>query len=203
MLAFASQAAFANIIGGVFIVIYKPFRVGDMVDLGPDRVGIVEDINLRHTVIRDFQFRRIIIPNATISNETILNSNYGDDRIRKHIHFGISYDSDIDRALSIIAEEAEKHPLSIDGRTPEEKVAGDPVVRVRVIGFGDSSVNLRAWVWTEDPGDAYELSWSLNKIVKQRFDREGIEIPFPYRTVVYKRDLEADANKIATEQSDA
>src|SRR5690606_31175988 len=93
--AFASQQAFSNIIGGIFIVIFKPFRVGDWVNIANQYTGIVEDINLRHTVIKDFENRRIIIPNSVISSETIVNSNVEDDKICKHIPFSISYDSSI------------------------------------------------------------------------------------------------------------
>ncbi|MCF8277335.1 MAG: mechanosensitive ion channel family protein [Flavobacteriales bacterium] len=189
VIAFASQAALSNIISGVFIVIFKPFRVDDMIRMEGDKAGIVEDITLRHTVIRDFQNQRIIVPNSVISEQTIVNAHIGDERMKRQIFFNISYDSNIDKAFMIIAEEAEKHPLIYDGRTEEEKNDGWPLVKCRVIGFGDSSVNLRADVWSRTPEDSWELFCDLNKSVKERFDKEGIEIPFPYRTIVYKSDL--------------
>ena len=68
----------------------------------------------------------------------------------------------------------------------EEKEKGVEEVTVKIISFGDSSVNLRAWVWTKDPGSAFQLGCDLNKNIKTRFDREGIEIPYPYRTVILK-----------------
>jgi len=79
---FASQHALGNIISGVFIVIFKPFRVTDRVKLR-ELTGVVEDITLRHTIIRDFENKRIIIPNFLISEEIIVNSNFEDDRICK------------------------------------------------------------------------------------------------------------------------
>ncbi len=121
-----------------------------------------------------------------ISNEVLINSNYGDDKIIKWIDLGISYDSDIDLARKIMQEEVEAHPNFIDGRNAEQKEAGEPLVPVRVISFGDSSVNLRAWAWAEDPPKAFVLGTDLNESIKKRFDKEGIEIPFPYRTLVYK-----------------
>jgi len=189
VLAFASQAALSNIISGVFIVIFKPFRVGDIIRMEGDKAGTVEDITLRHTIIRDFQNQRIIVPNAVISDQTIINAHIGDERIKRQLFFGISYDSNIDKAFAIITEEAEKHPFCIDGRTIDEIRSGVPKIKCRVIGFGDSSVNLRADVWTDSPEQAWELFCDLNKSVKERFDAEGIEIPFPYRTIVYKNDL--------------
>lgn len=176
-------------ISGVFIVIFKPLSVHDVVKIGTLYHGVVEDITLRHTVIRDFENRRIVIPNSVMGSETIINSNMGDMRIRRHINIGISYDSDVDLAIRIIQEEAMAHPLSLDARTPEEKESGRPEVIVRVIGFGDSAVLLKAYVWAENQIDAFEMHCDLNKAIKKRFDAEGIEIPFPYRTLVFKNDL--------------
>jgi small-conductance mechanosensitive channel len=189
ILGFASQQAFSNMVSGIFIVIFRPFRVGDWVKIGIDKSGIVVDITLRHTIIKDFENRRIIIPNYVISSEVVINSHIEDNKIRRHIEFGISYDSDIDKAIQIIQEEAMKHPNFIDNRTKEEKKRDEPEVLVRVMGFAESSVLLRAYAWAEDPFKAFDLHTDLNKSIKKRFDIEGIEIPFPYRTIVYKKDL--------------
>lgn len=186
IVGFASQQAFSNIVSGIFIVIFKPFRVGDRVKIGTDISGIVEDITLRHTIIRNWENKRIIIPNSKISDHTIENPDITDPKICKWVEFGISYDSDIGKAMKILQEEAEKHKHCIDNRTEEEKKDKAPKVRVRVVGFGDSSVNLRAWAWAEDAGKAFVMACDLNKSVKERFDKEGVEIPFPYRTVVFK-----------------
>lgn len=184
VIGFASQQAFANIISGVFIVIFKPFRVGDRILVTND-LGIVEDITLRHTVIRNFKNQRVIIPNSIISDERITNSNITDEKIARWIDFSISYDSDIDLARKIMSEEIEKHPSSIDVRKESDK--DQPRVKVRVIGFGDSSVNLRALAWVAHPGDGWTMFCDLNESIKKRFDAEGVEIPFPYRTIVYKK----------------
>ncbi|MET2984026.1 mechanosensitive ion channel family protein [Aureibaculum conchae] len=182
---FASQHALSNIISGVFIIIFKPFRVNDRVNLRELR-GVVEDITLRHTVIRDFENKRIIIPNSLISDEILVNSNYGDERICKLIEIGISYDSDFKKAKAIFKEEVLKHPLHIDPRTEEQLMEGEELAPVRIIGFGESSVNLRAWAWAKDPVDAFKMECELFELIKKRFDNEGIEIPFPHRTLVYK-----------------
>jgi small-conductance mechanosensitive channel len=190
ILVFASQQAFSNIISGIFIVIFQPFRVNDLIRIGEQYFGYVEDITLRHTVIRNFENRRIIVPNSVISSETIVNSNILDSKICNFVNFSISYDSNIDKAIRIIQEEAMKHSAFIDNRSDEDKLNDVPSVVVRVINLGDFSVDLRAWVWTIDNGSGYVLKTDLYKLVKQRFDREGIEIPFPYRTVVFKKDIE-------------
>jgi len=182
---FASQAALSNVIGGVFIIIFKPFRINDRLKV-KEFIGIVEDITLRHTVIRDFENKRIVIPNSVISNEVIVNSDYANDKICRYIDFSISYDSNIDTAKRIMMEEVLKHPLHLDPRTPEQKEAGAPIVPVRVIGMLDSSVSLRAWSWAKDSADAFILGCDLFEMIKKRFDAEGVEIPFPHRTIVYK-----------------
>ena len=152
-------------------------------------IGIVEDITLRHTVIRDFENKRILIPNALISDEIIVNSDFTDDKICKWINVGISYDSDIDKAKSIMEDEVRKHPLLIDVRTPEQLEEQAPLVPVRVLSLGDSSVNLRAWAWAKDSADGFVMECDLYESIKKRFDAEGIEIPFPHRTLVYKNKI--------------
>lgn len=186
IIGFASQAAFSNIIGGIFIVIFKPYRVGDMIKVGNIEWGMVEDITLRHTVIRSFQNERYIIPNSTMSTENILNASIGESKNCMFIEMGISYDSDVDLAMKIMKAEASKHPSCRDFRTKEEIAAGKELVITRLIGFGDSSVNLRAYVWADDPISGFIMKTELFKSIKARFDAEGIEIPFPYRTIVYK-----------------
>ena len=182
---FASQHALSNIISGMFIVIFKPFRVNDRITVR-GLSGVIEDITLRHTVIRNFENRRIIIPNSVISDEILVNADFGDERICKWIEVGISYESDIDRAKAIMREEAMAHPLLIDARSPEEVEAGEPIVQVRLLALQDSGVLLRAWCWTEGQADSFVLGCDLYESIKKRFDREGIEIPYPHRTVVQK-----------------
>lgn len=183
---FASQAAFSNIISGIFIVIFKPFKINDIVDIGNLSKGQVEDITLRHTVIRSFENRRLIIPNSIISNEVITNSDIIDGDICNFCEFSISYDSNIDKAMEIISKQAIEHPSSIDRRTKEEINEGIPQIVVRLVSFGDSSVLLRAYVWSKDHTSGFRMKCDLNKTVKEEFDKSGIEIPFPYRTIVFK-----------------
>lgn len=195
IVGFASQKAFANIISGIFILIFKPFRVGDIIEMSNAMKGVVEEITLRHTIIKDYENRRVIVPNSTISDDVLINSNITDENIRKFIEFGISYDSDVDLAIKIIQEEAQKHPLFIDVRTKEERAKKAPAVLVRMIKHGDFSIDLRAYVWSANNDTAFSLRSDLLYNVKKRFDHEGIEIPFPYRTLVFKKDIERESDK--------
>ncbi|KAB1066009.1 mechanosensitive ion channel family protein [Salibacter halophilus] len=194
IIGFASQQAFSNIISGIFIVIFKPFRVGDVVNIGPDRSGIIEDITLRHTVIRSWQNRRIIIPNSIISAETIVNSSILEELTCEHAEIGISYYSDIETACSTIEKLVAELPNYIDARTDEEKKEGDPLVRTRVIRYDDSAIIIRAYLWANDPVAAFILKTEYYRAIKKRFDEVGVEIPFPHRTIVMK-EPKADEKK--------
>ena len=185
IIGFASQQAFSNLISGVFIAIFKPFRVGDTIKFS-DKAGVVEDITLRHTIIRNFENKRFVVPNSKISEEIIENYNLSDEKICKWVDMSISYDSNVNKAMKIMKEEAERHPDCLDTRNSKQKREKKPIVNVRLIKFGESSVNLRAWVWTKNPAAAFRMGCDLNKRIKERFDKAGIEIPFPYRTIVFK-----------------
>lgn len=189
LLGLASQKAFSNIMSGIFIFLFRPFRIGDFIQIGTRFRGTVEDITLRHTVIKGFENKRIIMPNSHISEETIVNYTIEDPKMAKFVEMEISLDADLEKAMAIMREEAEKHPEFIDNRSEEAVEEGKPPVKVSVIGFGDSSVKLRAIVWAKDPLTARSMKFDLFKSIKQRFDEAGIEIPYPYRTIVYKKDL--------------
>lgn len=196
IIGFASQKAFANIISGIFILIFKPFKISDIIEFKDGQKGVVEEITLRHTVIKDYENRRILIPNSIISEETIINSNIQDEKIRKHIVFSISYDSDVDKAIQIIQDEAMKHPFLIDNRDNQEIKNNVPLVVVRLVSLSEFSVDLKAYVWTAGNDNAFVMKCDLLKSVKERFAKEGIEIPFPYRTIVYKKDMQNEQHPI-------
>ncbi|MDH3322662.1 MAG: mechanosensitive ion channel family protein, partial [Flavobacteriaceae bacterium] len=161
VVGFASQKAFSNIISGIFILIFKPFKISDIIEFKDGQKGFVEEITLRHTLIKDYENRRIVIPNSVISEETIINSCINDEKIRKHIEFSISYDSDIDKAIEIIMDEAQKHPLIVDNRSEQEIADHQPMVIVRVIALSDFSVDLKAYIWSINNDQAFNLKCDL------------------------------------------
>ncbi|MBK6965895.1 MAG: mechanosensitive ion channel family protein [Bacteroidales bacterium] len=186
ILGFASQEAFSNIISGIFIVIFKPFRVGDNIKIGEMHQGTVEDITLRHTIINNFENRRIIIPNTVISSQTIINSTIEDEKVCTFIEVGISYESDLDKAIDILREVVGNHPDCMDNRTQDEIEKGIPKVIVRVLALGESSVNLRAYAWAANSGAGFVMKCDIFEILKKKFTGGGIGIPYPHRTIVYK-----------------
>lgn len=180
----ASQQVLGNVMSGILIVLFKPFRINDRITIN-GMTGTVEDINLREIVLRDVENNRIVIPNSMITSNALVNYQHTDTRVCKKLEIGVGYASDLDRAMAIMVEEAGRHPLRIDPRTPEQKAKGEPEVVVRVTALGDSAVTLTAWVWAKDVADAFVMHCDLLKSLKQRFDAAGVEIPFPQRTVSY------------------
>lgn len=186
IVGFASQSAFSNIISGFFLVIFKPFSVGDRIKIGQLYTGDVEDITLRHTIIKDFENRRIIMPNSIISNETIINSTITDEKTCMFIEVPVAFSASISKATTIIQEEATRHPLCIDNRSPEELTKGEHPVMVRVLSFGDFGILLRAYAWATSPTHGFDLKCDLNKSIKERFEKEGVEFGYPVRIVINK-----------------
>lgn len=182
IMGFAAQSAFANIISGIVMVIFEPFKVGDVVRVGDEHHGVVTDITLRHTVINSLENRNIIIPNSTMSSATIINESIYSNTLCLWVNIGISYDSDVQKAMAIMREVAG----SFDEVIPEPGTNYEHPVNVRVLSYGDFSVDLRAYVWTNQPLAGMELLSKINIGVKERFDKEGIEIPFPHRTLLVK-----------------
>jgi small conductance mechanosensitive channel len=182
VIGFASQEAFSNIISGVFIVIFKPFSVGDYIKLlSSGQIGVVEDITIRHTVIKSIENRRIVIPNSVISREAILNSSLKDPRVKFNLEVVLVYETDIEKALNIIKEEAQKHPDFLDARTEVEKANGTPAVTAKVVALEDNGVRCRAYVWSKDNDTAFEMKCDLLKSLKERFDKEDIQISHAQR----------------------
>jgi small conductance mechanosensitive channel len=184
IVGFASQSAFSNIISGFFLVIFKPFSVGDRVRIGQLYSGDVEDITLRHTVIKDFENRRVVIPNSVISNETIINSTLTDEKVCMFIEIPVSLKSDLGKAMKLMQEEATKHPLCIDNRSTDELTRGEHMVAVKALNFGDFGILLRAYAWASNPNNGFDLKCDLNKSIKERFENEGIEFGYPARVLI-------------------
>lgn len=181
----ASQQVLSNIMSGMLIVVFKPFRLRDRITVN-GMTGTVEDMNLRQIVLLDAENNRIVIPNAIVSGNALVNSHHTDPRVCTPLEIGIGYDSDIDAALAIMIAETERHSLHIDPRTPPQVQAGDPMVVARVTALGESAVVLKIWPWAKDAADGLTMRCDLLKNIKRRFDAEGIEIPFPQRTIGHR-----------------
>lgn len=180
ILGFAAQKAFSDIISGIFIVSFKPFRVGDVIQVGQQGLfGTVEDINLRHTTILTFENRRVVIPNAIIGEERIVNSSIKEEATCQFVEVPVAVQADIDKARRIMQEESKAHPAQFDKRTPEERAAGEPEVAVRIVDIKDGMMLLRAYVWAPDPVTARLMRYELYERILKRFAKEHIPIALP------------------------
>lgn len=189
VIGFASQQVLSNIISGIMIVITKPYRLKDRISVRAIE-GVVEDITLRHTVIKNYENKRIIIPNSVMSSEVIVNANFAEDICCEWVEMNVSYTADIKKAKAIMKDEIIKHPLFIDHRISLNKKGTDDIAPIRVISVGEFAITLRAWTWAANPGDAFLMGCDLLESIKERFDKEGIEIPYPYSNVVWKNNRE-------------
>lgn len=182
----ASQEALSNLVGGVFIITFKPFKIGDIIKLTDTMVGTVVDITLRHTVLRNFDNKMIVIPNAMINKEKLINYDLFDLKICDRIEFQISYESDLVLAKKIMNEECEAHPLIFDNRSPVDILDGKSVVRTALISINDSTLTVRAWCWAKNYKDSFNMRCDILESVKKRFDAEGIDLAYPHRTITFK-----------------
>lgn len=175
VLGFASQQAVSNIISGIFVVIFRPFRVGDNIKVGADLSGTVEDITLRHTVIKDSENARIIIPNSIINSQTVINYDIIDNRFCKRFVINISPRADIDKAMHILREEIYNHPNLLRYKYP----GGMDDIAVHVINLTDSALTIRAYAWCENQSKATDLQNDLYKTIVHRFEKEDIQMSEP------------------------
>lgn len=172
-IGFALQDVLKNFTAGIFIFTDKPFRIGDWIEWDGN-AGVVEDISLRVTRVRTFDNELLTVPNSNLTDDVIKNP-VAKDQLRLKFLFGIGYDDDIDTATDIIMDEAEAH----------EGILEDPGPSVRLTELGDSSVGLQSRIWIDNPSrsDFVKTRAEYVKSVKERFDEEGIDIPYPNRTI--------------------
>lgn len=184
VLGLAAQESMKNFFGSLALVIGDAYEVGDFIECSMQGVsGTVEDITMRHTIIRTINNRRVIIPNSQMNSYIIENFNYKDNENVKLVDYSISYEADIDKAISIIKDEMKK--LYRPSKKGINKDVEFP--KVRVASWNDSSISLRAWVWGKDNSDVYDNMYKLNYVIKKRFDEENIEIPYPHVVVTNKK----------------
>jgi len=180
-IGFAAKDTLSNLIAGVLLIIDRPFEVGDRIEVWSAPAnsatwGDVLDIGLRATKIRTTDNIVIVIPNNEIMRRDIVNYTTITEEIRVRIPIGVAYDADIQKAKEVIIGIS----LELDW------VLMDPPPKVVVKSFGDSAVNLEARIWIKDPRKRMDTISSISDRVKERFAREGIEIPYPKRDVYIK-----------------
>jgi small-conductance mechanosensitive channel len=177
VIGLAAQKVLGNIFSGIFIHAARPYRIGDAV-MFRDQYGNIEDITFRHTIIRTWDNKRLIVPNSKIDEEVIINYTIKDMRMLGKVNVGISYDSDLEKAKKIMIEIAKSHPNCLPDMEP----------RVQLLDFGDSAIQLRLLFMAKDQPTAFGTECEIREQIKKRFDEEGIEIPFPRRYIILGED---------------
>lgn len=141
--SFASQNALSNIISGFFIVLFKPFGVNDRLRVKDNIIGVVEDITLRHTILRDGENKRVIIPNALINNEIVVNYNYVEEFINKSVDLILHHESDIERAKILIRKIIMDHPKFLDTRDPSSSSSPESAIPIYISNISDKGITMQ------------------------------------------------------------
>ncbi len=168
-IGFGLQEIIANFVSGLILLIEQPVRVGDIISVG-DTGGTVEKINIRATVVTNWNRQQIIVPNKNFITQELTNWTRNDDLIRRVISVGVAYGSDVPKVLRILKEIAEGHP----------QVVKDPPPRIWFEAFGASSLDFEVWCFIRI-SEGKQAMTEIRTEIARRFAAEGIEIPFPQR----------------------
>ncbi len=172
----ALQGSLSNFAGGVILLLFRPFEVGDFISVGGDW-GTVDEIQILYTTIYTPQQQKLYIPNGNLANERILNFSETSKR-RLDMQFGIGYDDDFERAKKIIKDIAEESEL----------IYSKPEPTIRVGEHAGSSVEIFTRVWI-NPDHYWDVWFYMHEEVKKRLDRAGIDIPYPQRDVHFDQNV--------------
>ena len=172
-LAFGLQKIASNYVCGFIILMDKSIHIGHILLVG-EHYGVVTLIRSRYTVLRKLDGIEVIIPNETLISENIINHSFSDRKARISIEVQISYKSSVDKAFEIM----------LDAAKSEKRVLKDPEPATYLRGFGDSGIDLLLSFYIVDPEEgSWGLKSDINRKIWKKFQEEGIEIPYPYRTV--------------------
>ncbi|MCS7094311.1 MAG: mechanosensitive ion channel family protein [Thaumarchaeota archaeon] len=174
VIGLAAQSTLSNLISGLMISLSHPFRIGEALMFRND-FCFVEDIKLFHTVLRTWDNRRLVVPNSVFQSEVIVNYSAIDPTMLVPVFVDVSYESDLDKAMSIMRELAERHPLFLPAQ-------GLP--QVQVMELGESGIRLRLLVRAKDQTTGVQLARELLYQIHKEFRANGIEIPYPRRYVI-------------------
>ena len=166
----ALSGSLQNFAGGVMILIFKPFKVGDYIT-AQGHSGTVKEIQIFQTILNTPDKKTVILPNGALSTGPMINFSTEPQR-RVDFTFGIGYNDDIDKAKMVIREVVEK----------DARILKEPEPFIGVMSLGESSVDLVTRVWA-NAGDYWGIFFDMQENIKKEFDRQGISIPFPQRDV--------------------
>ncbi len=177
IIGLAAQESLGNIISGFFIMLFKPFVIGDRVILkGSNITGYIEGITLRHTIVRTYFNSRYVIPNSKMNSEIIENSSLIDERSGMYLDVTVEMDADVEKAIRIMEKTIEENPSVLDLRTKEEREREKPISYVFVRNISLYGVELRSNIWSENVDTSFEVLSELRKEIIINFKKEGIRL---------------------------
>ena len=174
----AAKDTLANMISGFTLMIDRPFRIGDRIQLTSGQWGDVVDIGLRSTKFKTGDNTLLIIPNAELCNTTLINFAFPDNRGKGRINLGIAHESDVEKAKKLL--------LEIAGEAGEILV--EPPPEAFFTSYGDSALNLALFFWVKDYTEVFAASDRINTLIHRRFRENGIKIAYPTRTVKLEKE---------------
>lgn len=181
VLGFAFQTSLEDFIAGILISIFKPFNIDDRIYLTKSNIsGTIENITIRHTIIKTFNNSRLIIPNSIMNKEIVENSHIIDTRSGNFLDVVISYESDLAKAKEIITDIIKNHPKTIDMRSEVDVLLGKPAIIVYIRELGENGIHLRSTVWTENVDDNFLACSEIREKIIKEFAKNEIEIPYPH-----------------------
>jgi small-conductance mechanosensitive channel len=169
----AAKDTLAHVISGFTLMLDRPFRIGDRIQLIGGQVGDVQDIGLRSTKIKTLDNQLLIIPNSDLCNTMLTNQAFPDQRIKGRVNVGVSYGSDAEQVKALLVTIA----LEIEG------VLQEPVPEAFFVSFGESALNMSLFFWVDEYANLFATTDKINSRILGRFREQGIEIPFPIRTI--------------------
>ncbi|MFQ6135674.1 MAG: mechanosensitive ion channel family protein [Candidatus Hydrothermarchaeales archaeon] len=177
-------------LAGVFILSDRPYEIGDRIEIlgtDPPIKGYIEDVAMRFTKIRTIENNTITVPNANMLEKDLINYTTHDKRTRMELPIGISYDSDLDKAIEIIEGVAkETDEVILDGHIDIGGVEYSLAPRVHMAGYGSSGIDLILRAWVKDPFHIAAKRSYIYKRVFEEFNKNGIEIPYPHSDIVIR-----------------
>ncbi len=195
IVGFAAQPVIINIICGLLISYQKPFELGDRIIVQGHEPGIVEDITLRHTVLRGNDGIRIILPNGELNSKTVTNTGYRmSDRVGIVLQYSVSYDTDVPKAISVIRNCVAESPYTLGVETSGFHEDSGPVYFLK---FENSALRLETTIWIARGTSTPAAVSDVNIRVLEAFRKNGIEIPYPYFNI-----LERESYRAEVEQAD-
>jgi MscS family membrane protein len=174
----AAKDTMAHVISGFTLMLDRPFRIGDRIQLAGGQTGDVADIGLRSTKIKTLDNMLLVIPNSDLCNTMVINQAFPDFRVRGKITVGVGYESDVELVKQLLTKIARDVAGVLEDPAPESYFSS----------FGESALTMTLFFWVAEYAKLFSVTDQVNSLIIKRFREQGVEIPYPTRTVIMEKD---------------